>query len=488
MRGSTVLTVATGLLSTAQAIHLVERDATPDLPRLDIHRKHVADPVAHDLQRRASSKTVQETLDNELTLYFANVSLGTPAQKLQLHIDTGSSDLWTNDAGSSYCKGRDDPCYGGTYSANSSSTYKYVSSKFNITYADGSGATGDYATDVLSIGGVTLQNLQFGIGYQSGSQEGILGIGYTSNEVQVNTYGGQTYPNVPELMATSGVIQSNAYSLWLDDLEANTGSILFGGVDTDKFHGTLQTLPIQPEQGVYAEFLITLTGVSLSNDGSNVSLDSGDTPVVVLLDSGSSLTYLPDDLTTVLYQQVGAQYSSEEQTAFVPCSLADNTSTIDFTFSSPVISVPMSEMVINAGATSQATFKDGTPACIFGIAPAGQGGISVLGDTWIRSAYVVYDLANNEISLAQTNFNSTSSNILEIGTGANSVPQATGVTGAVSATATHTGGARIGGLPSTTGTSTGSSSAPTTKSAAVSIHVSYGVFAAVAAALFLVAV
>ena len=412
--------------------------------------------------------------------------MGTPAQRLQLHIDTGSSDLWTNVADSSYCKSRTDPCYGGTYSANSSSTYKYLSSRFNITYADGSGATGDYATDTLAIGGVTLQNLQFGIGYQSGSQEGILGIGYTSNEVQVSTYHGQTYPNVPELMARNGIIQSNAYSLWLDDLEANTGSILFGGVDTDKYHGTLQTLPIQSERGVYAEFLITLTGVSFSNGGSSVSLNSGDTPVVVLLDSGSSLTYLPDDLTSALYKEVGATYDSEQQTAFVPCSLADNDSTIDFTFSSPVISVPMSEMVINVGTGTQDTFRDGSPACVFGVAPAGLGGISVLGDTWIRSAYVVYDLANNEISLAQTNFNSTSRNILEIGTGANSVPEATGVTGAVSATATNTGGARLGGIP--TGTGAGSSATPTKQSAAVSTHVSYGVFAAVAVVLLLVAV
>lgn len=422
-----------------------------------------------------------------MTLYFANVSLGTPAQPLQLHIDTGSSDLWTNVADSTFCKSSQDPCYGGTYKANSSSTYKYVSSKFNITYADGSGAVGDYATDTLAIGGVTLQNLQFGIGYQSGSQEGILGIGYTTNEVQVNTYGGQTYPNVPELMAKNGIIQSNAYSLWLDDLEANTGSILFGGVDTDKFHGTLQTLPIQPVQGAYAEFLITMTGVSLSNGRSSVSLNSGDTPVAVLLDSGSSLTYLPDNLASALYQQVGAEYDNERQTAFVPCSLADNTSTIDFQFSSPVISVPMSEMVINPGTGSGTRFNDGTAACIFGVAPSGQGGISVLGDTWIRSAYVVYDLANNEISLAQTNFNATKSNILEIGTGANSVPQATGVAGAVSAIATHTGGHINGGLPSSTGTSTGLSSTPTKQGAAVSLQVSYGLLAAVAGAFVLIA-
>jgi yapsin 1 len=32
----------------------------------------------------------------------------------------------------------------------------------------------------------------------------------------------------------------------------------------------------------------------------------------------------------------------------------------------------------------------------------------------LRNAYVVYDLANNEISLAQANYNSGSSNVQEI--------------------------------------------------------------------------
>ena len=330
---------------------------------------------------------------------------------------------------------------------------------------------------------MTLQNQQIGIGYESESQEGILGIGYIANEVSVATDNGQTYPNVPQLMTNDGIIQSNAYSLWLDDLEANTGSILFGGVDTDKYHGSLQTLPIQPEDGVYAEFLITLTGVSLSNGGKNVSLNSGDLPTPVLLDSGSSLTYLPNDITSALYDQVGAKYDDEEGTAFVPCSLANNASTIDFTFTSPVISVPMSEMVINPGTSgSQASYSEGAEACIFGVAPAGEGGLSVLGDTWIRSAYVVYDLSNNEISLAQTNFNSTTSNIMEIGTGSNGVPDATGVADAVSATATQTGGAR-NGLPS----GTGSASIPTKKSAAVPIHVPYALFAGFAGAVVLIA-
>ncbi len=82
-----------------------------------------------------------------------------------------------------------------------------------------------------------------------------------------------------------------------------------------------------------------------------------------------------------------------------------------------------------------------------GISPAGSSQ-PVLGDTFLRSAYVVYDLGNNQISLAATNFNATTSNVQEIGTGSGAVPDAVDVANAVSTAAVSTGGARNGGLPS----------------------------------------
>jgi hypothetical protein len=317
-----------------------------------------------------------------------------------------------------------------------------VNSDFNISYVDGSGASGDYAKDTFSFGGQDLKDMQFGIGYTSTSPEGILGIGYTVNEVQVNRAGGQAYPNLPQLLANDKIINSNAYSLWLNDLEASTGSILFGGVDTEKYTGSLQTLPVIAEQGVFAEFIIALTGMGVN--GKAGSLFDNET-VPVLLDSGSSLMYLPDSLVSSIYTQFNAQYDSSQGAAFVDCSLADDSTTLDFTFSSPTISVPMNELVIVAG------YQRGQPVCILGIGPAGQS-TCVLGDTFLRSAYVVYDLSNNEISLAQTDFNATKSNVMEIQSGSAGVPDATGVANAVSSLAVGTGGARNGGQPSITGT------------------------------------
>ncbi|KAI4730866.1 acid protease [Aureobasidium sp. EXF-10728] len=444
MKHISTLALAASTIIGAEAINLQKRsNGAPKVVEHEIQRKHVENPLKRDRLRRRAN-TIQESLDNEQTLYFANASIGTPAQNFRLHIDTGSSDLWVNVATSSQCENtqQNDCAISGTYAPNSSSTYEYVNSLFNISYVDGSGSSGDYATDVFRIGGAELQNQQLGIGYVSSSEEGILGIGYPTNEA-ILQYSREPYVNVPQHMMQAGLINTNAYSLWLNDLDASTGSILFGGVNTEKYTGSLQTLPILTEQGIYAEFIIALTGVGYNGQENSIASNLN---TAALLDSGSSLMYLPNDVTESIYRMTGAKYSSQYGAAFIDCNMRYNDTTIDFTFSSPTIRVSMSELVLVMG------YQGRTPLCILGIAPA-DGTTPVLGDTFLRSAYVVYDITNNEISLAQTNFNSTGSNIMEITN--TSIPDATGVASAVTSVSQETGGGRLGGFPSGSVTSSG---------------------------------
>jgi len=48
------------------------------------------------LQNRATDDSVLVDLGNALSfgLYYANISVGTPAQEMSVQIDTGSSDVW----------------------------------------------------------------------------------------------------------------------------------------------------------------------------------------------------------------------------------------------------------------------------------------------------------------------------------------------------------------------------------------------------------
>jgi hypothetical protein len=414
--------LAAGILgSHALELRQPRGGETPKVVGHPIQRKQVDNVLEHDRRRlRKRQGYVEASLTNEATLYFMDVSIGTPPQKLHMHLDTGSSDLWVNVADSRLCESNGDPCSaGGTYNPNSSSTYQYLNSNFKITYVDGTGSSGDYVEDTVQFSGVTLKSQQFGIGYVSSSQEGIIGIGYPTNEVAVR-YGYEPYNNVPASLVEDGYINTNAYSLWLNDLDASTGEILFGGVNSGKYTGDLMTLPILPEiDGQYAEFMIALTAMGESgNTGSIIS----NIAVAALLDSGSSLMYLPNEITKAIYKAVGAKYDPSQGAAFVDCSLANSDATIDFTFSGVTIQVPWNELVIELDYN-----------CIIGISPSNSQ-TAVLGDTFLRSAYVVYDIANNEISLAQTDFNSNADNIQEISKGSE-IPNASPVAHAVSSVA-----------------------------------------------------
>jgi hypothetical protein len=157
----------------------------------------------------------------------------------------------------------------------------------------------------------------------------------------------------------------------------------------------------------------------------------------VILDSGSTvITFDPVIGQEILTSINGVYDSNTTGLLFVDCSLRNNVSTFDFAFSGTAaapkvtIKVPISELVYNLTglyAIPPLPFKD---ACAFGImfSPDSPSRYPpTLGDTFLRSAYVVYDLQNNLIGMAQTNFNSSKTNLVEFSANATSIPDVPGV-------------------------------------------------------------
>ncbi|CZT23217.1 related to Probable aspartic-type endopeptidase opsB [Ramularia collo-cygni] len=340
------------------------------------------------------------------------MSIGTPPQEFEVHLDTGSSDLWLNVASSDFCT-TTETCDTGTYNANSSSTYEYVNSRFEISYVDDSSSAGDYVRDTVRLtdSNITLPGQQFGVGYESSTSDAILGIGYPTNEVQVSR-GGQIYPNIPVSLVNEGFISSLTYSLWLNNISADEGSILFGGVNTAKYQGELTTLPVIPTNGIYREFTIAMTGVGLNGDDAERFSGSGSWNVH--LDSGASLTYLPESIANSIYAYTGARYDATVGAALLDCDKQSSPDTIDFRFTeeAATIRVPMSEMVIPYAQLG------GELVCTLGILPAiaaERREYLILGDTFLRSAYVVYDMERHTVGMAQTVFGDVEDHVVEIG-------------------------------------------------------------------------
>ncbi|KAG6007957.1 hypothetical protein E4U21_005318 [Claviceps maximensis] len=416
------------------------QNVRPRVVALPLHRSEISDPIAHDktmmLRRRT---TVSHDVDNLKTLYYFNASLGTPPQNVRLHLDTGSNNMWVNTPESPLCEDRGVPlaCFeSGTYSANASSTYKYTGSSFDIYYADGSSSAGDYATDIMRFSDQSLSGFVFGIGYRSTSPQNILGLGYFGTELMAQpATKARPYQSLSAKFFADGLTTSNSFSLSLNDIHAPTGHILFGGLDTGRFQKPLIRVPVERINDEYSQFFITMTGLSMGYH----ELATG-TSFAVLIDSGTSLTYLPDDLTARIYRLLSVAYSESQNAALVPCSLRDQNLTMTFYFSSPAaITVQLSDMILDAHDSSTPA---GTPlilggdgdACILGILPATDHA-NILGDTFLRAAYLVFDMDRHEIALANVNPDVTHSNIVEIPSGVRrTVPFSSRATAIVAAT------------------------------------------------------
>lgn len=392
-------------------------------------------PELRRLGKRAN--TYEEVVTNENTRggYFATCQMGTPGQAVTMQLDTGSSDIWIPDSSATVCRDAGgDGCSLGSFNPSKSSTYKTVGkNNFNISYVDGSSSSGDYFTDAFEIGGANLKNMTMGLGLQTDISYGLVGVGYALNEAIVgNTQStSSVYPNLPVNMVKEGLINSVAYSLWLNDLDASSGSILFGGIDTAKYVGDLTRIDIYPIKKAYTSFLVAMTSLQAFSSSGSDTLTSVEFPIPVVLDSGTTLSYLPTDLARQIWKEVGALYSPEYQLAVLPCSMASSKGYFSFGFagpSGPRINVTMDELVLDLTNGRPPVFNHGIykgqDACEFGI----QNFTSppfLLGDTFLRSAYVVYDLINNQIGLAPTDFNSTKTNIVAFPSESAHIPSAT---------------------------------------------------------------
>lgn len=178
--------------------------------------------------------------------------------------------------------------------------------------------------------------------------------------------------------------------------------------------------------------------------------------IPVILDSGTTLTYLPDAVANAIAEGVGA-VTNPNYGVVVRCNVSQSAAVVRFQFGNskgPTIVADISQFVLPfPSGVPTPKFRDGNTACRWGILPS-EGNPNLFGDTFLRSAYVVYNIAGNQVGIAATNFNATSQDIREI-VAPSSLPGAS-ATASGAAQQTHTGPvyltAGIGGAAATSAT------------------------------------
>ncbi|KAK6585371.1 hypothetical protein PZA11_002098 [Diplocarpon coronariae] len=224
-------------------------------------------------------------------------------------------------------------------------------------------------------------------------------------------------------MYVQGIINSRAFSLDLGSIDSPAGSILFGGIDTKKFTGSLEKRPIiAPSRSPDGElrYWIYMTSVGITKPGATTSKRYTVAPPAyqqpVFLDSGGTLSALPSNLVAAMLSDFTGVVDIGSGLYLVDCIQTTQSGTLDFGFGNTIIKVPYNEWI-----------WEPTPGeCYFG-ARAGDPAVTsswILGDTFLRSCYTVFDQDNGNLLLAQ--YQDCGSNIIPIGSGVNAVPSVTG--------------------------------------------------------------
>lgn len=417
--------------------------------------------------------TIETTLENEQTFYSVDLKIGSTNQDVVVLVDTGSSDLWVTGSNNPYCgsssssssssrkyrvlddltshdsltttgnsaksdlnvvnKASDvtsdtsslkaiDCSQYGVFNPNNSDSFHSNETEFYIVYGDSTFAYGTWGYDTVTVGGTEVKDFSFAVANRTNSTVGVLGIGLTGLET---TYSGSRassltsryqYANLPVKMVEDGLISKRLYSLYLNDYNADSGSVLFGGIDHAKYSGTLTTVPIintlsSSGYDTPIKLEVALSGISF--DGGDSALTS---PIAALLDSGTTLTYIPSDAIASIADSVGARYSSSYGYYLMDCPSSSIDTNLTFDFDGLTISAPIDNFILAADSSGS--------TCVLALMDYGTD-YAILGDSFLRSAYIVYDLDELEIAMAQVKY--TTEENIEVVTG--SIPSASAAEG-----------------------------------------------------------
>jgi len=313
--------------------------------------------------------------------YFGNIQLG--GQSFTVQFDTGSSDLWVPTVS---CLGS--PCASPhpQFDPAKSSTFVRSSQTWNIAYADGSTSGGFLGSDTLIIGGITVPNQTFGLAtsdssvFNSKTIDGIFGLGFDN----ITSVPGVKTPM--DNMIADKLIAEPIFSVWLNKKldggfqQGNGGEYIFGGVDSSRYQGDILYLNVSKQ----SFWQTTLDGVVVG------SARLG--PAEVVFDTGSTLIMVPTRVAQNIHSAIpgAGMVNIQGQTIFVvPCSTQSN---ITFIFGGQPFTIPSEDLVRDS-------IQDGI--CASGIQAVDQSTFWIMGDVFLKNFYVVFDLGQNRVGLAQ---------------------------------------------------------------------------------------
>ncbi|KAI0965483.1 aspartic peptidase domain-containing protein [Xylaria arbuscula] len=342
----------------------------------------VAGPQQLPITRRDDYVDIQ-LINPSVFSYFIELLIGSPPQMVKVQVDTSVSSLWVSAAcdPDSAC----DPSFGNYTPQKSASSYDHQENTI-ISYVDGNVIEVEYYTDTYALStGINVKDVEFGVAISTSLTNGILGLGFPESDDQS--------PTLIAQFASQRITNSKAFSLALSNASTTDGGlVIFGGVDTKKFSGSLSVNKITTDS--HNDYTIEMDGVGVGTLGGDSIKNLTTSYTNVTISSGFGSSYLPDSIIEILSEYFNARVNDDLSGRYgLPCAMAANSSSFkSFYFASVAIEIPLSALVLPGRydlcewALQSNTRNEGN---------------SVLGIQFLQYAYTVFDQTLMTVSLAQ---------------------------------------------------------------------------------------
>ncbi|KAG2222780.1 hypothetical protein INT45_013144 [Circinella minor] len=318
--------------------------------------------------------------------YVGTIGIGNPPQLFQMDFDTGSADIWIPHVDCARCGAHPlfDPSESSSFSQDTNQTW-------GLRYGDGSGVQGTIGRDTVHLGDLSHPNQVLGLVKAESADlamdselDGIFGLAYPSL-----AFTGQKQ-SILQGLKESGAISSASIGVYLGRArDGGKGELSFGKPNPAHYEGELKYVPVTRKKF----WQVSLNGLKI--DGQETLTE----PIDAIIDTGTTLIILPSELADSIHATIpGAKFSSMYGWR-MPCELkaSDAGDTmVSFTLGEHEFSLKASELVRERAAPT----GDGEKKlCYSGIAEANTPMI-IMGDTFLRSFYSVYDFDQDAIGFA----------------------------------------------------------------------------------------
>lgn len=370
-------------------------------------------PPESDLHSRQSGDVKPLILERHQGSYFVRTKVGYPGQilSLQLRNDAGAITYVPSSNASTCISGE---CTMGALDASLSMTLCPTADNFSWVPSTGAGslrAEGSWFRDAIELTDLAIANFSMGIAYDLNTDSGVLGLGSPSPSTKSLGDG------LIWALVEQGVATTEAFSVWLAGWSnhIDTGSLLFGAIDANKYSGNLKSVDMVYRDTDYQGPRILLSYVKASSQsGDDILMRYEDDPSPVALKLGTAFSMLPQPLAEAIWQVAGAEWLEECNCPAVPCRLSEGYGTFVYGFagrSGPEITMHLRSMVVEQEVQDlRMNNTAGEPLCAFSIINGSNPSSYNIGEDFLRNAYAVFDLRNNEVALAQARMDSDALN------------------------------------------------------------------------------